>query len=254
MGTASARTAGTLCQRLLDGYASALAQGKAYWVERDTAQGLVRELLDGLRQRERSTFLDLRTTTKGRRRLLRVDGKKALAATAAQRDTVTGFVDAYAKSQPDPDFYQVLDVARRIAGTGSLDVDRYVILVTGKGSPNGNYLLDLKRALPSSLAPHLKLAQPAWKTEALRIVTLQRRLQAVSMARLHPVLVGQGAVPGIGLAIVIAVTEFPWDGWRPHAAALGRVDGGKDYHDIARHPEARVVPAQSAARTAAFRS
>jgi uncharacterized protein (DUF2252 family) len=120
-----------------------------------------------------------------------VDGKKALAATAAQRNTVTGFVDAYAKSQPDPDFYQVLDVARRIAGTGSLGVDRYVILVTGKGSPNGNYLLDLKRALPSSLAPHLKLAQPAWKTEALRIVTLQRRLQAVSMARLYPVLVGE---------------------------------------------------------------
>ena len=193
VGTAGARTARTLCQMLLDGYALALAQGKAYWVERDTAQGLVRELLDGLRQRERSAFLDLRTTTKGRRRLLRVDGTKALAATAAQRDTVTGFVDAYAKSQPDPDFYQVLDVARRIAGTGSLGVDRYVVLVTGKGSPNGNYLLDLKRALPSSLAPYLKLAQPAWKTEAQRIVTLQRRLQAVSMARLHPVLVGEAA-------------------------------------------------------------
>jgi uncharacterized protein (DUF2252 family) len=56
VGTASARTAGTLCQRLLDGYASALAQGKAYWVERDTAQGLVRELLDGLRQRDPAPF------------------------------------------------------------------------------------------------------------------------------------------------------------------------------------------------------
>ncbi len=51
-----------------------------------------------------------------------------------------------------------------------------------------------------------------------------------------------GAMPGIGLAIVVAVIEFLWDGWRPHSAVLGRVDGVKGYHDIARHPDARVVP------------
>jgi MFS superfamily sulfate permease-like transporter len=51
-----------------------------------------------------------------------------------------------------------------------------------------------------------------------------------------------GAIPGIGLAIVVAVIEFLWDGWRPHSAVLGRVDGVKGYHDIARHPEALVVP------------
>jgi len=51
-----------------------------------------------------------------------------------------------------------------------------------------------------------------------------------------------GAIPGIGLAIVAAVIEFLWDGWRPYSAVLGRVDGIKGYHDIARHPEARVVP------------
>jgi high affinity sulfate transporter 1 len=51
-----------------------------------------------------------------------------------------------------------------------------------------------------------------------------------------------GAIPGIGLAIVAAVIEFLWDGWRPHSAVLGRVDGVKGYHDIARHPEAHVVP------------
>ena len=51
-----------------------------------------------------------------------------------------------------------------------------------------------------------------------------------------------GAIPGIGLAIVVAVIEFLWDGWRPHSAVLGRVDGVKGYHDIARHPTARVVP------------
>jgi MFS superfamily sulfate permease-like transporter len=51
-----------------------------------------------------------------------------------------------------------------------------------------------------------------------------------------------GAIPGIGLAIVIAVIEFLWDGWRPHCAVLGRTDGVKGYHDIKRHPEARLIP------------
>jgi MFS superfamily sulfate permease-like transporter len=51
-----------------------------------------------------------------------------------------------------------------------------------------------------------------------------------------------GAIPGIGLAIVIAVIEFLWDGWRPHYAVLGRVDGMRGYHDIKRYPDARLIP------------
>src|SRR5882757_3604858 len=51
-----------------------------------------------------------------------------------------------------------------------------------------------------------------------------------------------GAIPGIGLAIVIAVIEFLWDGWRPHSAVLGRADGVKGYHDITRYPDARLIP------------
>ncbi|WP_095146400.1 SulP family inorganic anion transporter [Pseudomonas sp. Irchel s3b6] len=51
-----------------------------------------------------------------------------------------------------------------------------------------------------------------------------------------------GAVPGIGLAVVAAVIEFLWDGWRPHFAVLGRVDGIRGYHDISRYPHARRAP------------
>jgi high affinity sulfate transporter 1 len=51
-----------------------------------------------------------------------------------------------------------------------------------------------------------------------------------------------GAIPGIALAIVIAVIEFLWDGWRPHSAVLGRVDRVKGYHDVTRYPEARLIP------------
>jgi MFS superfamily sulfate permease-like transporter len=51
-----------------------------------------------------------------------------------------------------------------------------------------------------------------------------------------------GAIPGIGLAIAVAIAEFLWDGWRPHSAILGRAYGVKGYHDITRYPDARRVP------------
>ena len=51
-----------------------------------------------------------------------------------------------------------------------------------------------------------------------------------------------GAIPGIAMAIIVAVIEFLWDGWRPHSAVLGRVENIKGYHDIKRYPNAQVTP------------
>lgn len=51
-----------------------------------------------------------------------------------------------------------------------------------------------------------------------------------------------GVLPGIGIAVAIAILEYLWNGWRPHYAILGRVDHLKGYHDISRHPTARLIP------------
>jgi len=180
-----------LCTAFLDAYATALAVGKAYWVEPQTAHGLVGTLLNGLRTRQRASFLNVHTLTKGKKRLLKTDGKKALPATDSQRTKVQAFMDAFAHTQPNPRFYRVIDIARRVAGTGSLGVERYAILVHGKGAPDGHYLLDLKEAMPSALASRVKVKQPPWISEAQRIVATQKRVQAVSMAFLQPVSMGK---------------------------------------------------------------
>ena len=78
-------------------------------------------------------------------------------------------------------------------------------------------------------------------TDLRRIYRIQRWEFWLSIGCLVGVAV-LGAIPGIGLAILIAVIEFLWDGWRPHSAVLGRVDGVKGYHDITRYPAARIVP------------
>ncbi len=183
---ATANESIVLCRKFIEGYADTLASGKACWVERETSQGLVRDLLLEIEQRRRVDFLDKRCASKGKQRSIRCDGKRALPVTLTQRGQVTQLIEGFAKTQPDPAFFSVIDVARRIAGTGSLGVDRYAILVQGKGSPDGNYLLDLKMAMPSEVARHSPARQPAWKSEAQRVVAVQRRMQAVSMAFLNP--------------------------------------------------------------------
>ena len=175
---------------LLDAYFQQLQRGSARWLERDTATGPVQELLATVRERQRVDFLDSRsskTNKGGKNRKLLIDGKKALAASKEQHEQVNDFMEKFAKTQNDPTFYEVLDVARRIAGNGSLGVDRFVVLVRGKGSPDNNYLLDLKQAVPSALTPVLTLKQPAWTSEAARVVALTRRAQAVPVAFLHDV-------------------------------------------------------------------
>lgn len=51
-----------------------------------------------------------------------------------------------------------------------------------------------------------------------------------------------GAIPGIGIAVVIAVLEFVWAAWRPHWAVLGKPEGVDGYHDITRYPAAERTP------------
>ena len=194
-----AAQAGELCRAGVDAYAAALQGGKAFWMEREVApDGPIRELFDRLRTRDRAGFIASRTHKadkgdkgdKGERKLT-VDGVRMLKATDQQQAAVRAAIDEFAAGQPDPAFYRVLDVERRVAGTGSLGVERFVVLVRGRSDGlEGHHLLDLKQSLPSSLDRRLKIPQPSWTTPAHRIVALQKRLQAVPMARLHPVMMG----------------------------------------------------------------
>jgi len=176
-----------LCHCFLDAYVTNLLSGSPRWVERATAEGMVRDLFSKLKKRPRSDLLDSRTDIKGGKRKLRVDGKKALPIAVDDREKVLDFLNEFAKSQRHPEFFKLIDVARRIAGTGSLGIERYVILVRGRGGPEGNFLLDLKYEAPSALAPYTPIRQPVWASEAERVVGVQRRVQAVPPAFLTAV-------------------------------------------------------------------
>jgi high affinity sulfate transporter 1 len=51
-----------------------------------------------------------------------------------------------------------------------------------------------------------------------------------------------GVLVGILVAIVLSLADFVRRAWRPYDAVLGREDKLKGYHDLERHPNARLVP------------
>jgi MFS superfamily sulfate permease-like transporter len=103
---------------------------------------------------------------------------------------------------------------------------------------------DLLRHLPDSALAAVVIASAIGLIEVAdlrRIYRIQQWEFWLSIGCFAGVAV-LGAIPGIGLAIAIAVIEFLWDGWRPYSAVLGRVAGVQGYHDVTRHPDARLVP------------
>jgi high affinity sulfate transporter 1 len=103
---------------------------------------------------------------------------------------------------------------------------------------------NLLKALPQTALAAVVIASAIGLFEVSdlrRIYRIQRWEFWLSMVCFAGVAVF-GAIPGIAVAIVIAVIEFLWDGWRPHSAVLGRVERVRGYHDITRYPEARQIP------------
>jgi high affinity sulfate transporter 1 len=103
---------------------------------------------------------------------------------------------------------------------------------------------DLLQYLPNSALAAIVIAAALGMFEFAdlrRIYRIQQWEFWLSMACFAGV-AAFGVIPGIGLAILISVIEFLWDGWRPHYAVMGRVDGIRGYHDIKRYPDARRVP------------
>ena len=177
----------TLCERYLAAYLKALSAGRARYVEKETARGLIKDLLVRLMARGRKDFLNERTKVVAGRRVFRADHPRLLAAGALEREHVRALFKSWAAQQPEPAFYKLHNIVRRIAGTGSLGVERYILLVEGPGSPHGNYLLDLKEARPSALQPlltQLKLPQPRWPNQAARVTECEQRVQSTPAALL----------------------------------------------------------------------
>jgi len=180
-----------LCRRFLDTYAATLVDGKPRWVERATATGIVRDLLRALRKRNRAAYLAQRTVRSGNRISLRIDGRRTLRASKDKARRARRILEAYGQ-QGNGQRFIAIDVARRIAGTGSLGLERYSVLARPENDPTTLRLIDIKLSIPSVWDDVLGSACSVapWRSEAGRVVDIQRISQAISPALLRGVVYG----------------------------------------------------------------
>jgi uncharacterized protein (DUF2252 family) len=177
----------TIAQNLanlyLNSYANTLTIGRIQSIVEDNAQGIVKSLLKDLHKRKRIELLDDRTKLIKGRRQLKFDDEKILTIAPQKYQKIARSIDNWARLQANPEFFEILDIGFRVAGTGSLGLDRYLILVVGKGSSDNNYLLDFKQQPISALQPYLS-EQPQWQNQAMRVMTVQNLVQSAPPALL----------------------------------------------------------------------
>ncbi len=166
-----------MARLFLSTYAGTLQGGKPGHIEPEVAKGPIAELLDRVERRTRKEFLG--KWMAGEK--LRIRPGRSFALTRAAKARARRKFETWARRQPDPDFYRVLDLCGRIAGNGSLGLERYIILVKGKRQP---FILDMKGAAPEASRAFLRSRQPPWPTEAERVATVQHYMQYVPIARL----------------------------------------------------------------------
>jgi uncharacterized protein (DUF2252 family) len=166
-----------LAHLVAKGYADMLAGGKPGHIEPEVAKGSISKLLSSVAERNQKEFLR-RWTADGEFKL-RADHIYALKRKVRARAVRT--FESWARRQPDSAFYKVLDCCGRIAGDGSLGLERFVFLVRGKRQP---FIMDMKGATASAPAGCLRVKQPPWACEAERVATVQHYMQYVPVARL----------------------------------------------------------------------
>ena len=165
-----------LIRRCLDGYAAGMRGRLAGPVDRRTAQPDLHRFLNQLATNNQAALLKARTVGQGNKRRLLILKDKTLPARAAEKQHLKHWWKGHSRGPDLAGFGDLLDVARRITGTGSLGVRRYALLVAGGGEA---HLLELKQAVPSAMAVLKRAPADTWPDEAERITAVQRRTQGV---------------------------------------------------------------------------
>ncbi|WP_394767616.1 DUF2252 domain-containing protein [Ferruginibacter sp.] len=167
-----------LTTALLKGYAFRLQQGKGMTVETATGNGLIKTLLEKVETRKESKLLKQRTSKAYGYSRLQIDNLKSFAIHSSTKEEVLNAVKQLLKSKTSNRKWKALDAVYRVAGTGSIGIERYAVLVQDVITSK-KLILDVKEAMNSSLQDYTGIHQPKWKNNGDRIIKIQTRMQFV---------------------------------------------------------------------------
>ena len=177
-----------LAKLFLDEYSKILVKGKPKYIELETAKGIVRRFLLEVEQRKQKSLLSLKTIQKKNKLSLLIDNKKSFTIEKNLKRQLLNHVQSWInKRKLSKNRHRAIDVAYRLAGTGSLGLQRFEILVETLNATKKYFLLDMKEANDSCITRTNRIKQPSWASAADRIIFIQELMQNVSPAVLTPV-------------------------------------------------------------------
>jgi len=169
----------------LKSYSNTLISGKSNYIEPRTAKGIVCSFLKSASKRNEDRVIKKRTIKKKDKLIIMMDDPRHFEIdNFLKRELEHHVTNWIIHSNDGPYNYEVIDAVFRLAGTGSVGLKRYVFLLRSLKDENDYLLMEMKQAVPSSLAPYLDVKQPRWETEADRIVEVQQRMQNIAPAML----------------------------------------------------------------------
>lgn len=181
----SEKYAEKLAKLFFETYKSVMLTGKAAAFERNTAPGLMRKFIRSVEKRKSKDMISERTCLEKRERKIRIIKGRTVALEPEVREKVCRALSLWSKERGYSK-WKICDAAHRIAGTGSLGLERFIILLRDTDLKK-YFLLDMKQARFSSLAGCVKVAQPTWENNAARTVTIQNYMQNVAPSMLDVV-------------------------------------------------------------------
>ena len=179
------KKAHNMSQLFLKSYSATLSKGKAYYIEPQTAKGIVFSFLEHASERKQKDILRKRTIKKKDRLIMLMDDPRHFEIEKfLQRELHHHLTDWIMYNHDGPYNFEVIDSVFRLAGTGSVGLKRYVFLLKSLLNNNKYLLVEMKQAVESSLSPYIDIPQPAWSSHAERVTEVQRRMQNIPPALL----------------------------------------------------------------------
>jgi len=161
-----------------------LKAGKSKTVEAPTSTGVIKTFFSQLSERTRKNFIAEKTVlVKGQLQLIKTKDHWLLLNKDTS-DRVMGFIEKWNEGLGE-ERYKLLDIAYRLAGTGSMGLERYVVLAKKKSE---YFFLDFKFAQQASIDLYVE-PKIIWKNNAQRIINVQKMTQHVSPALLQRVVI-----------------------------------------------------------------
>jgi uncharacterized protein (DUF2252 family) len=166
-------------------YSDVLAKGKAYYIEPQTAKGIVFKFLSAVSKRKEKRILLKRTVRSKDNLSILLEHPRHFALEPKLKNELKDYLNDWMRHNSySPYNFEVQDVAFRMAGTGSLGLKRYLFLLKSNNQPGRFMLMEMKQTMPPAPEKYIAIQQPHWHSNGERVVNIQQRMQNIPPALL----------------------------------------------------------------------